>query len=120
MLGILIATLAGTICPGGPITIFPIAAAFVAIGADTGAAIAFITSWTLLGYARILVWELPFFGGEFVIWRTHHLAAAADRRRVAGARSSSASPPAGKATGEAADDLFRRRPALGDRARRSG
>ena len=70
MLGILIATLAGTICPGGPITLFPIAAAFVAIGADTGAAIAFITSWNLLGYARILVWELPFFGGEFVIWRT--------------------------------------------------
>jgi uncharacterized membrane protein YraQ (UPF0718 family) len=70
VLGILIATLAGTICPGGPITIFPIAAAFVAIGADVGAAIAFITSWTLLGYARILVWELPFFGGEFVLWRT--------------------------------------------------
>ena len=67
--GILIATLAGAVCPGGPITIFPIAAAFVAIGADTGAAIAFITSWTLLGYARILVWELPFFGGDFVIWR---------------------------------------------------
>ncbi len=70
LMGILIATLAGVICPGGPITIFPIAAAFVAIGADTGAAIAFITSWTLLGYARILVWELPFFGDEFVIWRT--------------------------------------------------
>ncbi len=70
IVGILIATLAGAVCPGGPITIFPIAAAFVAIGADTGAAIAFITSWTLLGYARILVWELPFFGGEFVIWRT--------------------------------------------------
>jgi uncharacterized membrane protein YraQ (UPF0718 family) len=68
-LGIIIATLAGTVCPGGPITIFPIAAAFVSIGADTGAAIAFITSWTLLGYARVLVWELPFFGGEFVIWR---------------------------------------------------
>jgi uncharacterized membrane protein YraQ (UPF0718 family) len=68
-LGILIATLAGVVCPGGPITIFPIAAAFVAIGADVGAAIAFITSWTLLGYARVLVWELPFFGGEFVIWR---------------------------------------------------
>lgn len=68
-LGIVIATLAGTVCPGGPITIFPIAAAFVSIGADTGAAIAFITSWTLLGYARVLVWELPFFGGEFVLWR---------------------------------------------------
>jgi uncharacterized membrane protein YraQ (UPF0718 family) len=68
-LGIVIATVAGVICPGGPITIFPIAAAFVAIGADVGAAIAFITSWTLLGYARVLVWELPFFGGHFVIWR---------------------------------------------------
>jgi uncharacterized membrane protein YraQ (UPF0718 family) len=61
-LGIVIATLAGVICPGGPITIFPIAAAFVAIGADVGAAVAFITSWTL-------VWELPFFGGDFVMWR---------------------------------------------------
>ena len=69
LLGILIATLAGVVCPGGPITIFPIAAAFVAIGADVGAAIAFITSWTLLGYARVLVWEWPFFGAEFVMWR---------------------------------------------------
>lgn len=68
-IGIVIATLAGVICPGGPITIFPIAAAFIAIGADIGAAIAFITSWTLLGYVRTLVWELPFFGPEFVVWR---------------------------------------------------
>jgi uncharacterized membrane protein YraQ (UPF0718 family) len=68
--GLLIATLAGVICPGGPITIFPIAAAFIAVGADVGAAIAFVTSWTLLGYARALVWELPFFGAEFVIWRS--------------------------------------------------
>ena len=69
-LGIVIATLAGVVCPGGPITIFPVAAAFVAVGADIGAAVAFITSWTLLGYGRALVWELPFFGAEFVIWRS--------------------------------------------------
>lgn len=69
-MGLVIATLAGVICPGGPITIFPIAAAFIAIGADVGATVAFVTSWTLLGYARALVWELPFFGPEFVIWRT--------------------------------------------------
>ena len=69
-MGLVIATLAGEICPGGPITIFPIAAAFIAIGADVGATVAFVTSWTLLGYARALVWELPFFGPEFVIWRT--------------------------------------------------
>jgi uncharacterized membrane protein YraQ (UPF0718 family) len=68
-LGIVVATLAGAICPGGPITIFPVAASFVAIGADVGAAIAFITSWTLLGYARVLVWEWPFFGADFVTWR---------------------------------------------------
>ncbi len=70
LLGLIIATIAGAICPGGPITIFPVAAAFITIGADVGAAIAFMTSWTLLGYSRALVWELPFFGPEFVIWRS--------------------------------------------------
>ena len=69
-LGLIIATVAGIIVPGGPITVFPIAAAFVAIGADIGATVAFVTSWTLLGYGRALVWELPFFGPEFVIWRS--------------------------------------------------
>lgn len=69
-MGLVVATIAGVICPGGPITIFPIAAAFIAIGADVGATVAFVTSWTLLGYARALVWELPFFGPEFVIWRS--------------------------------------------------
>lgn len=69
-LGLVIATLAGIIVPGGPITVFPIAAAFVAVGAGIGATIAFVTSWTLLGYGRVLVWELPFFGADFVIWRT--------------------------------------------------
>jgi uncharacterized membrane protein YraQ (UPF0718 family) len=70
LLGLVIATLAGIIVPGGPITVFPIAAAFIAVGADVGATIAFVTSWTLLGYGRMLVWELPFFGFEFVLWRS--------------------------------------------------
>lgn len=69
-LGLVIGTLAGAILPGGPITIFPLASAFVAVGADVGVAIAFITSWTLLGYSRALVWELPIFGIDFVIWRS--------------------------------------------------
>ncbi len=68
-MGIAIATLAGIVVPGGPITVYPIAAAFLAVGADIGATIAFVTSWTLLGYGRALVWELPFFGPEFVAWR---------------------------------------------------
>lgn len=68
-MGLVIATIAGIIVPGGPITVFPIAAAFLAVGASAGATIAFVTSWTLLGYGRLLVWELPFFGADFVIWR---------------------------------------------------
>lgn len=67
--GILVATLAGIILPGGPFTIFPIAAAFIAVGADVAAAITLITSWTLLGLNRAVVWELPFFGLDFVGWR---------------------------------------------------
>ena len=67
--GLLIATFAGVIMPGGPVTVYPVAGAFLAVGADVGAALAFVTSWTLLGYARALVWELPFFGTHFVLWR---------------------------------------------------
>ena len=67
--GLVVATFAGVIMPGGPMTVYPVAGAFLAVGADIGAALAFVTSWTLLGYARALVWELPFFGTDFVLWR---------------------------------------------------
>jgi uncharacterized membrane protein YraQ (UPF0718 family) len=67
--GILVATVAGAILPGGPFTIYPIAGAFLAVGADAGAACAFVISWTLIGYTRAIVWELPFFGLDFVTWR---------------------------------------------------
>ncbi len=68
--GLLIGAAAGVVLPGGPMTIFPVAAAFLALGADVGVAVAFVTSWTLLGYSRALVWELPIFGIDFVIWRS--------------------------------------------------
>ena len=67
--GILIATAVGAILPGGPFTIYPVAGALLLAGADAGAACAFVISWTLLGYARAIVWELPFFGLDFVTWR---------------------------------------------------
>jgi uncharacterized membrane protein YraQ (UPF0718 family) len=69
LLGLFIATLMGAALPGGPITIFPVAGAFLALGADAGTAIAFITAWNLLGYNRALIWEMPFFGVDFVLWR---------------------------------------------------
>lgn len=67
--GILVSTFAGIILPGGPFTIFPIAGAFIAMGADVAAAITLITSWTLLGLNRSLVWEMAFFGFDVVGWR---------------------------------------------------
>ena len=67
--GILVATFAGAIMPGGPFTVYPVAGAFLAVGADAGAACAFVISWTLIGYTRAIVWELPFFGPDFVLWR---------------------------------------------------
>jgi uncharacterized membrane protein YraQ (UPF0718 family) len=69
LVGILIAMVMGAVLPGGPLTIYPVAGAFLLLGADVGTAVAFITAWNLLGYNRALIWELPFFGPEFVGWR---------------------------------------------------
>jgi uncharacterized membrane protein YraQ (UPF0718 family) len=69
LLGLLVAMTMGAVLPGGPLTIYPLAAAFLVLGADVGTAVAFITAWNLLGYNRALIWELPFFGPEFVGWR---------------------------------------------------
>jgi uncharacterized membrane protein YraQ (UPF0718 family) len=67
--GILISAGAGIIVPGGPFTIYPIAAAFIGMGADAAAVVTLITSWTTIGLSRSLVWELPFLGFDFVLWR---------------------------------------------------
>jgi uncharacterized membrane protein YraQ (UPF0718 family) len=69
LLGLVIAALVGMVFPGGPFTIFPLAGAFMLIGADKGAAVAFVTGWLLLGVNRIIIWEMPFFGPDFVILR---------------------------------------------------
>jgi uncharacterized membrane protein YraQ (UPF0718 family) len=67
--GLIIATIAGILVPGGPFTVFPITVAFLAIGADRGAAIAFVTAWHVVGLNRAIIWEIPFFGHEFVFTR---------------------------------------------------
>lgn len=69
VVGLAIAAAMGSIFPGGPFTIFPLAGAFLLSGADRGAAIAFISGWLLLGLNRVIVWEMPFFGNDFVAWR---------------------------------------------------
>jgi uncharacterized membrane protein YraQ (UPF0718 family) len=67
--GLLIATAFGAILPGGPFTAYPVGAALLTVGADFGAVIAMIVSWTLIGYGRAIAWELPILGTEFTLWR---------------------------------------------------
>ncbi|WP_375688131.1 permease [Pseudooceanicola sp. LIPI14-2-Ac024] len=67
--GLAIATLAGVLTPGGPFTSFPMVYALWIAGADAGALIAFIAAWSLLGFNRLIVWELPLLGVDFTVIR---------------------------------------------------
>lgn len=69
MTGLAIATLAGLLTPGGPFTSFPLVYALWIAGADAGALIAFITAWSLIGFNRLIIWELPLLGLEFSLIR---------------------------------------------------
>ncbi|OWU82900.1 hypothetical protein ATO6_21605 [Oceanicola sp. 22II-s10i] len=63
--GLTLALVAGLLTPGGPFTSFPMVYALWIAGADAGALIAFISAWSLLGFNRLIVWELPLLGVEF-------------------------------------------------------
>ncbi|MCS6932808.1 MAG: permease [Acetobacteraceae bacterium] len=63
--GLLLASLAGIVTPGGPIAAFPLVLVLLRAGADRGAVVAFILSWALNGFQRILIWEIPLLGLEF-------------------------------------------------------
>jgi uncharacterized membrane protein YraQ (UPF0718 family) len=67
--GLLIGAAFGAILPGGPFTAYPVASALLAVGADFGATIALVVSWTLIGYGRAVAWELPIMGTDFTLWR---------------------------------------------------
>lgn len=67
--GLAIATAIGALFPAGPFTIFPLAAMLAVSGADRGAALAFVSGWLLIGVNRAIIWEMPFFGTDFVLAR---------------------------------------------------
>ncbi len=69
MRGLLIATAVGAATPGGPMAAFPLVVALAAGGADRGALIAYVTAWSLNGFQRILIWEIPILGPEFALLR---------------------------------------------------
>jgi len=66
---VVIATIAGALTPGGPLTSFPIIVALHASGANQGALVAYLLSWAMLGVQRIFVWEFPLMGPDFTILR---------------------------------------------------
>jgi len=69
MRGILVGFVAGILTPGGPMVSIPIVAVLYQSGASLPSMVAYVTSWSLFGFQRVLVWELPFMGGHFVLAR---------------------------------------------------
>jgi hypothetical protein len=67
--GLLLASVAGILTPGGPFTHFPLLAALRSQGAAIGPLSAYITAWSLLGIHRIVLWEGPLLGWKFVLIR---------------------------------------------------
>lgn len=67
--GLLVATVAGTLTPGGPMAAFPLVLVLAGAGADRGALVAYILGWGLNGFQRLLVYEVPLLGPEFTAMR---------------------------------------------------
>lgn len=67
--GVAISTALGALTPGGPMTSFPMVNALHESGTGRAPLIAYLTSWSTLGFQRILIWELPLLGLPFVILR---------------------------------------------------
>lgn len=67
--GLAIAIIGGAITPGGPFAAFPLVVGFYRTGASFEICVAYLTSWTVLGLNRVLIWELPFLGIDFVLLR---------------------------------------------------
>lgn len=66
IVGILLACIAGAFIPGGPMVAFPIVLTIGHLGAGQPQMIAFVTGWSLLAFHRIVSYELPLMGPQFL------------------------------------------------------
>ena len=66
--GILIGSVAGGLCPGGPFVSLPIAAGLLQSGAGIGTMVAFMTGWSLWAFSRIPL-EVGLMGWKFTAIR---------------------------------------------------
>ena len=64
--GIVIASFAGMLTPGGPMVTVPFLVALANSGAALAPLVAYMTSWSLFGLQRIIAWEAPLMGWPFV------------------------------------------------------
>ncbi|WP_198372159.1 hypothetical protein [Roseomonas rosulenta] len=67
--GILVASFAGGLMPGGPFVTFPLVLAFAKAGAGVPQMAALITGWSIFALHRIITWEYPVLGWRFVVIR---------------------------------------------------
>jgi len=67
--GLAVAILGGIVTPGGPFAAFPLVVGFYRTGASFEICVAYLTAWSVLGLNRVLIWELPFLGVDFVLTR---------------------------------------------------
>ncbi|MDZ7749177.1 MAG: permease [Halofilum sp. (in: g-proteobacteria)] len=64
-----LALLGGVVTPAGPFAVFPILVGLRAAGAGFAVCVVYVTAWATLGLQRMIVWELPFLGFDFVALR---------------------------------------------------
>ena len=67
--GILFATLAGAMVPGGPMVAYPLAVVFFGAGAGTPQIVAFLSAWLIFAVHRILLFEISLVGWRFTVLR---------------------------------------------------
>jgi len=65
----LLATVAGVVTPAGPFGAFPLLVAMRRAGAPFDVCVVYLSAWATLGLHRIVIWELPFLGHDFVLLR---------------------------------------------------
>jgi uncharacterized membrane protein YraQ (UPF0718 family) len=64
--GLIIASAAGVLTPGGPMVSVPLLVALANSGAAMPSLVAYMTAWSLFGLQRIIAWEAPLMGWRFV------------------------------------------------------
>ena len=67
LIGVLIATLGGTLTPGGPVVGFAVGAAALKGGAGAPQVIAYSTAWALFALHRLVLYEVPMMPPR-VVW----------------------------------------------------